>query len=233
MTRRKSVAAERNDPLLAPLKIRHLTLRNRIMSTSHACGLEEGGMPTERYQLYHEEKAKGGIALTMFGGSSNVGRRVAEHFPTTQRRHRRDHPAPAAVLRARARAWCGASCARSRISAGAVNPMPSNWLPTIAPSAHPRDAAPQLPEGDGRARHRPRRQGLRCCGQAVPGGRPRRHRNARRRPSDRPVSVAQAPIGAPTGSAARVENRCRFGLMVLRGDPPAGRRQVPASACAT
>ena len=25
-----------------------------------------------RYQLYHEEKAKGGIALTMIGGSTNV-----------------------------------------------------------------------------------------------------------------------------------------------------------------
>ena len=42
------------------------------MSTSHACGLEEGGMPKDRYQTYHEEKAKGGIGLTMFGGSSNV-----------------------------------------------------------------------------------------------------------------------------------------------------------------
>jgi 2,4-dienoyl-CoA reductase-like NADH-dependent reductase (Old Yellow Enzyme family) len=60
------------DPLLRPFALKHLTLKNRIMSTSHACGLEEGGMPKERYQLYHEEKAKGGIALTMFGGYSNV-----------------------------------------------------------------------------------------------------------------------------------------------------------------
>ena len=43
------------DPLLAPLRLGHLTLRNRIMSTSHACGLEEGGLPLERYQAYHEE----------------------------------------------------------------------------------------------------------------------------------------------------------------------------------
>ncbi len=64
--------AERGDPLLQPLRIRHLTLRNRVMSTSHAAGLEEDGMPAEAYQLYHEEKARGGIALTMFGGSSNV-----------------------------------------------------------------------------------------------------------------------------------------------------------------
>jgi 2,4-dienoyl-CoA reductase-like NADH-dependent reductase (Old Yellow Enzyme family) len=37
------------DPLLQPLTIKKLTLRNRIMSTSHACGLEVGGMPQEAY----------------------------------------------------------------------------------------------------------------------------------------------------------------------------------------
>ena len=61
-----------NDPLLQPLQLKHVTLRNRIMSTSHACGLGEGGMPADRYQTYHEEKAKGGIGLVMFGGSSNI-----------------------------------------------------------------------------------------------------------------------------------------------------------------
>lgn len=60
------------DPLLQPLTIKHLTIRNRIMSTSHACGLEEGGMPGDAYQSYHEAKAKGGIGLSMFGGSSNI-----------------------------------------------------------------------------------------------------------------------------------------------------------------
>ncbi|MDX1716363.1 MAG: NADH:flavin oxidoreductase [Anderseniella sp.] len=61
-----------NDPLLQPLKVGHVTLKNRIMSTSHACGLDKDGYPQEAYQAYHEEKAKGGLALTMFGGSSNV-----------------------------------------------------------------------------------------------------------------------------------------------------------------
>ena len=60
------------DPLFQPFRLKGLTLKNRVMSTSHAAGLEEGGMPKVRYQLYHEEKAKGGIGLTMFGGSSNV-----------------------------------------------------------------------------------------------------------------------------------------------------------------
>ena len=60
------------DALLKPLKIKGLTLRNRVMSTSHAPSYVEDGRPKERYQLYHEEKAKGGIALTGFGGSTNI-----------------------------------------------------------------------------------------------------------------------------------------------------------------
>jgi 2,4-dienoyl-CoA reductase-like NADH-dependent reductase (Old Yellow Enzyme family)/thioredoxin reductase len=60
------------DPLLQPFQLRHLTLRNRIMSPSHEPAYAEDGKPKLRYQLYHEEKAKGGVALTMFGGSTNV-----------------------------------------------------------------------------------------------------------------------------------------------------------------
>lgn len=59
-------------PLFEPLTLRGRTLKNRIVSTAHAPGYAEGGMPGPRYQAYHEEKAKGGLALTMFGGSSIV-----------------------------------------------------------------------------------------------------------------------------------------------------------------
>ena len=60
----------KTDPLLQPLQLKHLTLKNRVMSTSHEPAYSEGGLPKERYQLYHEEKAKGGIGLTMFGGGT-------------------------------------------------------------------------------------------------------------------------------------------------------------------
>ncbi len=60
------------DPLLQPFKLKQLDLRNRVMSTSHEPAYAEDAKPKLRYQLYHEEKAKGGIALTMFGGSTNV-----------------------------------------------------------------------------------------------------------------------------------------------------------------
>ena len=58
--------------LFEPYQIKHLTLKNRIISTPHGPAYAESGMPTERYQRYHEEKAKGGLAMTMFGGSSNI-----------------------------------------------------------------------------------------------------------------------------------------------------------------
>jgi N-methyl-L-proline demethylase len=60
------------DPLLQPYTLKHLTLRNRLMSTAHEPSYSEDGMPTDRYRLYHVEKAKGGIALTMTAGSAIV-----------------------------------------------------------------------------------------------------------------------------------------------------------------
>ena len=61
-----------NDPLLQPYRLKHLTLRNRIMSTAHEPAYSEDGMPKARYRLYHAEKARGGIALTMTAGSAVV-----------------------------------------------------------------------------------------------------------------------------------------------------------------
>lgn len=58
--------------IFEPFKLKKLTLKNRIMSTAHAPSYAEDGKPKERYQRYHEEKAKGGLALTMFGGASTI-----------------------------------------------------------------------------------------------------------------------------------------------------------------
>ena len=62
------------DPLLQPYQLKHLTLRNRIMTTSHEPAYPEDGMPKDRYRAYHEERAKGGIALTMTAGSAAVSK---------------------------------------------------------------------------------------------------------------------------------------------------------------
>ena len=122
------------DPLLQPFRLKGLTLRNRIMSTSHAATIDEGGLPKERYQRYHEEKAKGGIALTMFGGSSMVardfelGRRPDRHV---ERRH---HPRPAGLLVAHPRPW-GRDHVPDLASRPARHLGGMNWLPTVAPTA--------------------------------------------------------------------------------------------------
>ncbi|WP_020667695.1 NADH:flavin oxidoreductase [Amycolatopsis nigrescens] len=60
------------DPLLQPFTIKHLTLRNRVVSTSHEPAFAEDGLPKDRYRLYHLEKARGGVGLTMIGGSAVV-----------------------------------------------------------------------------------------------------------------------------------------------------------------
>src|ERR1700691_1948511 len=63
-----------NDPLLQPYQLKHLTLKNRIMTTAHEPAYPEDGMPKERYRAYHVERAKAGIALTMTAGSAAVSR---------------------------------------------------------------------------------------------------------------------------------------------------------------
>lgn len=121
------------DPLLQPFRLKHLMLKNRIMSTSHACGLDLDGYPQERYQTYHEEKAKGGIALTMFGGSANVAPDSPSVFqqlyvgddgvvPHLQRFSERIHGHGAALM-----------CQITHLGRRG-DPHMDNWLPTIAPS---------------------------------------------------------------------------------------------------
>ncbi|RYF51203.1 MAG: N-methylproline demethylase [Cytophagaceae bacterium] len=64
----------KNDPLLQPYQLKHLTLRNRIMTTSHEPAYAEEGMPKKLYRAYHVERAKAGIAMTMTAGSAAISR---------------------------------------------------------------------------------------------------------------------------------------------------------------
>ncbi|PWE30566.1 N-methylproline demethylase [Maritimibacter sp. 55A14] len=62
------------DPLFQPYQLKHLTLKNRLMITSHEPAYPEDGMPKERYRAYHVERARGGVGLTMTAGSASVAR---------------------------------------------------------------------------------------------------------------------------------------------------------------
>ena len=123
-----------SDPLLEPFKLKNLILRNRVMSTSHACGLGDfNHMPGETYQRYHLEKAKGGLALTMFGGSSYIAEdslwssnqlnvSVDSVIPYLQQFSDRIHAEGAAIM-----------IQMTHLGRRAET-YTQNWLPTLAPS---------------------------------------------------------------------------------------------------
>jgi 2,4-dienoyl-CoA reductase-like NADH-dependent reductase (Old Yellow Enzyme family) len=125
--------APKQDILLQPFKLKHLTLKNRILSTPHEPAYSEDGMPKERYQLYHEAKAKGGIGMTMFGGSASIAADSPSVFGQlnlatdaiipyfrefSDRIHKYD---------------CGIICQLSHMGRRTVWDM-ADWLPVIAPS---------------------------------------------------------------------------------------------------
>jgi 2,4-dienoyl-CoA reductase-like NADH-dependent reductase (Old Yellow Enzyme family)/thioredoxin reductase len=58
--------------LFTPLRLGHVTLRNRIVSTPHSTRLGQDGYITERYIRYHAEKARGGVGLVQCFGSMSV-----------------------------------------------------------------------------------------------------------------------------------------------------------------
>ena len=62
------------DPLLQPYQLGPLTLRNRIMTTSHEPAYPEDGLPKDRYRAYHAERARAGVAMVMTAGSASVSR---------------------------------------------------------------------------------------------------------------------------------------------------------------
>jgi len=62
------------DPLFQPYQLKHLTLKNRLMISSHEPAYPEDGMPKDRYRAYHIERARAGVGLTMTAGSASVSR---------------------------------------------------------------------------------------------------------------------------------------------------------------
>jgi len=123
-------------------------------------------MPEEAYQRYHEEKARGGIALSMFGGSSNVDRDSPNIFPPAQRRQRCHHSAPAAVQRPPCMPSAPASLCQITHLGRRGDPYAGERSADDRAITDSRDAASQYSEADGRARHRTGDHGL-CGRQAL------------------------------------------------------------------
>ncbi len=128
-----------NDPLLQPYQLKHLTLRNRIIVTSHEPAYPEDGMPKGRYRVYTVERARGGVALTMTAGSAAVSKDSPPVFnnllaykdeivPWVREMTDAVHEAGAAIMIQLTHLG-----RRTRWDKG-------DWLPVLAPSHH-REAA--------------------------------------------------------------------------------------------
>lgn len=123
-----------SDPLLQPFTIRNLELRNRMVVTSHEPAYSEQGMPKDRYRRYHVERAKGGVGLTMMGGSAVVAPDSPAVFgnlllykdeivPWIRRLCDEVHEHGAAVM-----------CQVTHLGRRTSNTM-ADWLPVVYPSA--------------------------------------------------------------------------------------------------
>jgi N-methyl-L-proline demethylase len=128
-----------NDPLLQAYRLKHLTLKNRIMTTAHEPAYAEDGMPKERYRAYHVERAKAGIALTMTAGSASVSRDSPPVFNNILAY--RDEATPWLKALADACHEHGAAVMIQLTHLGRRTRWDNgDWLPTVSPS-HRREAA--------------------------------------------------------------------------------------------
>ncbi|MDH3377645.1 MAG: NADH:flavin oxidoreductase [Gammaproteobacteria bacterium] len=128
-----------NDPLLQPYTLKHLTLKNRIMTTSHEPAYPEDGMPKERYRAYHEERAKAGLGLTMTAGSAAVSRDSPPVFNNILAYKDEVVPWMRQVVDACHDHGCAVMIQLTHLGRR-TNWNKGDWLPVVSPS-HSREAA--------------------------------------------------------------------------------------------
>jgi dimethylglycine catabolism A len=120
-------------PLFSPLTIKHITIKNRFLSTSHAPGYAVQGTITDRYVAYEAEKAKGGVGLVQFGGATAVS--VENSFHYGQINGATDKVVPDYRRMAAAIHAYGAYCTVQLTHGGRRERWDdANWLPAFAPS---------------------------------------------------------------------------------------------------
>ncbi len=207
------MTSQNTDPLLDPFRLKHLVLRNRVMSTSHACGLgDHNHMPADAYQAYHEEKARGGLALSMFGGSSYVSE--DSKWSTGQLSVATDKVIPyLQQMSDRIHAQGAATMIQITHLGRRAETNTQAWLPTIAPSpireAGHRSIPREMDRGEidrvvrefGEAARRCKEGGLDGLETMVHG-----HLIGQ--------FMSPATNRRTDGFGGSVENRARFGLMV-------------------
>ena len=226
--------------LFTPLAIKHLEIRNRLLSTSHSPGYAVGGRITERYLRYQEEK---GARRRGAHPVREAPPRSPSRTPSTTGRstERATRSSPSTGAMAERIHEHGAACTvqlTPRRAPGALGQrqLAARLLRVLPARAGP----PLLSRGDGAPRHRARAQ-LAYAQAGAPGaGRPPR-RGSRSPPQAGTLSRAvlvprhQPPRGRLRRLArepdalrarARRSGAPRGGLRLPRGDPHVGRRDA-------
>ncbi|WP_323765608.1 NADH:flavin oxidoreductase [Marinovum sp.] len=134
-----------SDPLLQPYQLRHLTLRNRIMTTAHEPAYPEDGMPKERYRAYHEARAKAGVALAMTAGSASVSRDSPPAFNNVLAYRDEVVPWVRRLTDALHEHGCAAMIQLTHLGRR-TGWNKGDWLPSIAPGPHREPAHRAFPK---------------------------------------------------------------------------------------
>ena len=120
--------------LFSPLKLRHITLRNRLTFGPHLANMSHEGLPGARHLAYYRERARGGVGLIVMEGQS-----VEEHGALTRGRLRRsDEIVPGLTAIAEAVHAEGAAIVQQLNHSGQHadfdNSWEANWSPSGLPS---------------------------------------------------------------------------------------------------
>ncbi len=121
------------DPLLEPFDLAGLRLRNRVVSTSHEPAYAEDGLPKARYRAYHAAKARGGVAMTMVGGSAVVSRDSPSAFGNLHLYRDEAVPWLAELAEAVHGAGAALTCQLTHLGRRSSN-RSGDWLPLVAAS---------------------------------------------------------------------------------------------------
>ncbi|MGE0212859.1 MAG: FAD-dependent oxidoreductase [Parvibaculaceae bacterium] len=120
-------------PLFQPLQIKHVTIPNRFLSTSHAPAFAVHGNITDRYVAYEAEKAKGGVGLVQFGGATAIS--IENSFHYGQINGGVEEVIPQYKRMAAAIHGHGAKCTVQLTHGGRRERWDDgNWLPAFAPT---------------------------------------------------------------------------------------------------
>ena len=191
----------------AAVRLKHLTLRNRVFSSSHEPAYSDGGMPTDRYRLYHVEKAKGGIGMTMTAGSAVVAEDSPPAFGNLHAYE--DEIVPWMRRMTDEVHEHGAACMIQLTHLGRrTGWAQDDWLPVVAPSPLREPAHRAIPkEAEDWDIERIVGKYADAAERMQAGGHGR-HRDRVLRPPVRPVLVAADQPARPTSTAARSRTGC-------------------------